>query len=44
MKEEKSVPNLSEITMIRDILMGEQMADYDRRHEQINYKIEWIEW
>lgn len=40
MKDEKGVPNLSEITMIRDILMGEQMADYDRRYEQINHKIE----
>jgi hypothetical protein len=39
-KEKPRIMNLSEVSVIRDILMGQQMADYERRFNSMETLIE----
>lgn len=41
--ENKSTPGLGDISMIRDILMGQQMNDYDARFNEVNKRIQQLE-
>ncbi len=41
--DNKSTTGLGDISMIRDILMGQQMNDYDSRFGEVNKRIQQLE-